>query len=132
MALEIKFEDNDVIGDFKVLIHILHKQVGLASWGVLQNLLFFCNNMNKRKSRRKDLSSIGRRNNLKGRFFAFKLQGNTKWMDKTFGDLWASICWSPSLEVKYLNILTFAKIAKCQYVSTATCERNFFVQNNIK
>jgi len=34
--------------------------------------------------------------------------------------------------VKYANILILADIARCQCVSTATCERAFSVQNVIK
>ena len=65
-------------------------------------------------------------------FFTFKLRGCTKWMDKTFRELWASISWSPLLKLKYPNLLILSQIAKCQCVSIATCERAFFVQNSIK
>jgi len=36
------------------------------------------------------------------------------------------------LQEKYANILVLAKIAKCQCVSTTTCERAFSIQNVIK
>jgi hypothetical protein len=44
----------------------------------------------------------------------------------------ASIGWSPSLKLNYPNLLTLAKIERCQCISTATCERTFSVQNCIK
>ena len=53
-------------------------------------------------------------------------------MEFTFEDVWTSISWSPSLKVKYSNLLILAEIAKCQRVSTTTCERAFSVQNTIK
>ena len=68
----------------------------------------------------------------KQEFFAFKLQGCTEWMDKTIGELWASISWSLLLKLKYPNLLILSQIAKCQCVSTATCERAFSMQNSIK
>ena len=54
------------------------------------------------------------------------------WNDKTFRDLWAMVTWNTALQVKYANILVLADIARCQCVSTATCERVFAVQNMIK
>ena len=68
----------------------------------------------------------------KQEFFAFKLQGCTKWMDKTFGELWAFISWSPLLKLKYPNLLILSQIAECQCVSIATCERVFSVQKFYK
>jgi hypothetical protein len=68
----------------------------------------------------------------KQEFFAFKIQGSTEWTDLTFADVWTSISWSPSLKVKYSNLLILAEIAKCQCVSTTTCERAFSVKNIIK
>lgn len=68
----------------------------------------------------------------KQEFFSFKVQRCTEWMDLTFADVWTLISWSPSLKVKYSNLLVLAEIAKCQCVSTATCERVFSVQNTIK
>ena len=53
-------------------------------------------------------------------------------MDLTFADLWTSFSSSICLKVKYSNLLILVEIAKCQCVSTATCERVFYVQNTIK
>jgi hypothetical protein len=53
-------------------------------------------------------------------------------MDLTYADVWTSISWSPSLKVKYSNLLNLVEIAKCQCVGTATCERAFFIQNTVK
>jgi hypothetical protein len=60
---------------------------------------------------------------------AYGLLGTNGLPKKTFGDLWDSISWSLSLRLKYHNLLILAKIARCQRVSTATCERAFSVQN---
>ncbi len=68
----------------------------------------------------------------KREFFDFKLQGMVDWNDKTFRDLWAMVTWNTALQVKYANILVLADIARCQCVSTATCERAFSIQNVIK
>ena len=69
---------------------------------------------------------------VKESFFNFKLQEMMDWNDKTFRDLWAMVTWNFALQVKYANILVLADIARCQCVSTATCERVFSVQNVIK
>jgi hypothetical protein len=63
----------------------------------------------------------------KQEFFDFKIQGSTEWMDLTFADAWTSISWSPSLKVKYSNLMILAEIAKCQCVSTATCEKGRYL-----
>jgi hypothetical protein len=47
-------------------------------------------------------------------------------------DIRASITWSPSLKLKYPNLLILAEIERCQCISIATCERTFFVLNCIK
>jgi len=65
-------------------------------------------------------------------FFNFKLQASLDWNNKTFKDLWAMVTWNEPLQVKYANILLLAEIARCQCVSTATCERAFSIQNVIK
>jgi hypothetical protein len=65
-------------------------------------------------------------------FFAFKLQGSTEWVERIFGDVWASITWSPYLKLKNPNLLILAEIARTQCDSIATCERVFYVQNCIK
>jgi len=71
--------------------------------------------------------------NVCGReFFNFKLQASLDWNNKTFKDLWAMVTWNEPLQVKYANILLLAEIARCQCVSTATCERVFSIQNVIK
>ena len=62
----------------------------------------------------------------------FNVQGSCEWSDRTFEDMWTSISWSFSLKLKIPNLLTFANIARCQCVSTSTCERIFFMQKNIK
>jgi len=38
LALEVRFENNDVIDAFKVLnpVHMPHRQIGLASWGIVE------------------------------------------------------------------------------------------------
>jgi hypothetical protein len=77
-------------------------------------------------------SAVGECNTVQARVFAFKIQGSIEWMDLTFADVWTSISWSPTLKVKYSNLLILVEIAKCQCVSTATCERLFSVQNTIK
>jgi hypothetical protein len=134
LALQAWFENNDVIDAFKVLnpIHMPHRQIGLASWGVIElNLLLQQYGKEKTKGGRTFLPLVDVAT-CKQEFFAFKLQRSTEWMDRTLGEIWASISWSPSLKLKYPNLLTLAEIAKCQCVSTATCERAFSVQNNIK
>ena len=42
------------------------------------------------------------------------------------------ITWIEPLQKSYANLLQLFEIARCQYVSTATCERAFSVQNIIK
>ena len=69
---------------------------------------------------------------VKESFFYFKLQEMMDWNDEKFKDLWAMITWNFALQVKYANILILANIARCECLSTATCERVFLVQNVIK
>jgi hypothetical protein len=133
-ALEARFVDNDIIDAFKIFnpIHMPQRQVGLASWGVVQlDLLLKLYGQGKR-SGGTSLPPLVDAVACKQEFFAFKLQGTTEWLERTFGDLWSSIAWSTSLKLKYPNLLTLAEIARCQCVSTATCERAFSVQNGIK
>jgi len=54
------------------------------------------------------------------------------WNDKMFEDLWALVTWNSALQVNYTNILVLASIARCQCVSTSTCETAFSMQNVIK
>jgi hypothetical protein len=113
-------------------IHMPQRQIGLASWGVVQlELLLQQYGVHKYKGGI-IIPLLVDSAAYKQEFFAFKLQGSTEWMERTFGDVWASISWSPSLKLKYPNLLTLAEIARCQCVSTATCERAFSVQNCIK
>jgi len=53
-------------------------------------------------------------------------------LEKGFGDLWSHISWSPSLQLKYPNLLILVEIARIQCVSIASCERAFSIQNSIK
>jgi hypothetical protein len=134
VALDARFDDNDVIDCFKIFnpIHMPQRQIGLASWGVVQlELLLQQYGVHKYKGG-VIIPPLVDSAACKQEFFAFKLQGSTEWMERTFGDVWASISWSPSLKLKYPNLLTLAEIARCQCVSTATCERAFSVQNSIK
>jgi Domain of unknown function (DUF4371)/hAT family C-terminal dimerisation region len=134
MALEARFVDNDVIDAFKILnpIHMPQRQVGLSSWGVVQLDLLLKQYGQEKRVGGTILPPLVDAVACKQEFFAFKLQGTTEWIERTFGDLWASIAWSASLKLKYPNLLTLAEIARCQCVSTATCERAFSVQNGIK
>jgi hypothetical protein len=134
VALDARFDDNDIIDCFKILnpIHMPQRQVGSASWGVIQlEMLLGQYGVEKRKGGA-IIPPLVDSTACKQVFYAFKLQGSIEWMERTFGDVWASITWSPSLRLKYPNLLILAEIARCQCVSTATCERAFSVQNCIK
>jgi hypothetical protein len=133
-ALEARFVDNDIIDCFKILnpLHMPRRQVGLASWGVVELDRLLQQYGVQKMQGDQVLPPLVNATLCKQEFFAFKVQGSTEWMDLTFADVWTSISWSPSLKVKYSNLLILAEIAKCQCVSTATCERAFSVQNTIK
>ena len=124
-----RFKDNDVIDAFKILnpIYMPQRQVGLNSWGVVQLDVLLQQYAQEKQVGGQILPPLVDVAACKQEFFAFKLQGCTEWMDKTFGELWASISWSPSLKLKYPNLLILSQIAKCQCVSSATCECAFFM-----
>ena len=133
-ALEARFSDNDIISVFSILnpSNMPSKRVGLNSWGVTELELFL-----KRYGVQKDLdgkiiSPLVDSDVCRREFFNFKLQASLDWNDKTSKDLWAMVTWNEPLQVKYANILLLAEIARCQCVSTATCERVFSIQNVIK
>jgi hypothetical protein len=115
VALDARFVDNDIIDSFKFFnpIHMPQRQIGLASWNVVQlELLLQQYGVEKCKGGSiipPLVDSVACRQE----FFAFKLQGSTKWVERTFGDVWASITWSPSLKLKYHNLLILAEIARC-------------------
>ena len=69
---------------------------------------------------------------IKREFFAFKLQANMDWSDKSFKDVWSMITWNHTLKAKYENFLVLAEIARVQCISTASWEKAFSVQNCIK
>jgi hypothetical protein len=108
------------------------RQVGLSSYGVVQLDLLLKQHGEEKRIGGTTYPPLVNAAACKQEFFAFKVQGSCEWSDRTFEDLWTSISWSPSLKLKFPNLLTLADIARCQCVSTATCERAFSVQNNIK
>jgi hypothetical protein len=133
-ALEIRFADNDVISAFKVLspCNMPTRHVGLSSWGVV-DLEKLCEHYGQnREFNGKVLPTFIYVTATKREFYTFKLQATIEWMDKSFFDLWSHISWSPTLQVKFLNLLILSKIARVQYVSIASCKRAFSVQNAIK
>ena len=133
-ALENRFIDNDIIDCFKILspTNLPQRQVGLSSYGVVQSDLLLKQYGEEKRIGGTTYPPLVNVAACKQEFFAFKVQGSGEWSDRTFEDLWTSISWSPSLKLKFPNLLTLADIARCQCVSTATCERAFSVQNNIK
>ena len=106
--------------------------MGLNSWGVVQLDVLLQQYVQEKHVEGHVLPPLVDVTARKQEFFAFKLQECTKWMDKTFGELWPSISWNPSLKLKYPKLLILSQIAKCQCVSTVTCERAFPLQNSIK
>ena len=56
----------------------------------------------------------------------------SRWLDKSFKDVWSIITWNHTLKVKYKNLLVLAEIARIQCISTASCKRAFSIQNCIK
>ena len=101
---------------FKFLkpLHMPRRQVGLASWGVVE-LDRLSQQYGVQKMQGVQVLLLLENTTLcKQEFFAFKIQGSTKWMDLTLANVWTSISWSPSLKVKYFNLLILAEIATCQ------------------
>jgi hypothetical protein len=101
------------------------RQVGLSSYGVVQLDLLLKHYGEEKHIGGTTYPPLVTAATCKQEFFAFKVQGSCEWSDCTFEDLWTSISWSPSLKLKFPNLLTLADIARCQCVSTATCERVF-------
>jgi hypothetical protein len=95
-----------------------HRQVGLASLGVVELDRLLQQYGVQKMQGVQVLMPLVNATLCKQEFFAFKIQGSTKWMDLTFADVWTSISCSPSLKVKYSNLLILVEIAKCQCVST--------------
>jgi hypothetical protein len=115
VALDARFDDNDIIDCFKILnpIHMPQRQVGSASWGVVQLELLLQQYGVEKHKEGVIIPPLVDSAACKQEFFAFKLQGSTEWMERTFRDVWASISWNPSLKLKYPNLLTLAEIARC-------------------
>ena len=93
LALESRFEDNDIISAFKVLnpINMPSRQVGLAQWGCVE-LKALCRQYGvERKIRGKDLPPLIKSQKVREEFFSFKIQSTTEWSDKNFKDLWGMI-----------------------------------------
>jgi len=102
-----------VIDAFKVLnpVHMSHRQIGLASWGVVELDFSLQQYRQQRSKGRRTFLPLVDAAVCKQELFSFKLQGSTKWTDRTFRDIWASISWSPSLKLKYPNLLTLTESA---------------------
>ena len=114
LALEFRFEDNDIVSAFKVLnpTNMPSKQVGLAQWGCAE-LEALCRQYGvERKIRGKDLPPLIKSQKVREEFFSFKIQSTTEWSDKNFKDLWGMITWNPTLRLKYENLLVLAEIAR--------------------
>ena len=68
-------------------------------------------------------------NKLNGRTLIFR---SSNGMDKNFRDFWDMITWNHALQARYPNLIILTDLAHVQYVSIATYERVFSVQNVIK
>jgi hypothetical protein len=80
VALDARFDDNDVIDCFKIFnpIHMPQRQIGLASWGVVQlELLLQQYGVHKYKGG-VIIPPLVDSATCKQEFFAFKLQGSTE------------------------------------------------------
>ena len=108
------------------------KRVDLNSWGVAYLEVLLSYYAVEKKIGGKTLFLLVNPNECRREFFNFKLQGTLDWSDKTFKNVWSMITWNESLQKSYANLLQLSEIARCQCVSTTTCERAFSIQNVIK
>ena len=133
-CLEARFSDNGIISAFKILnpSNMPSKRVGLNSWGVADLEVLLNHYAMEKEIGGKTLPPLVNSDECRREFFNFKLQGTLDWSDKTFKDVWSMITWNEPLQKSYANLLQLAEIARCQCVSTTTCERAFSVQNVIK
>ena len=133
-GLEDRFQDNDMIGCFKILnpCELPSRQVGMKSWGVTE-LEKICDHFGKEKMiGEKKFAAVINADAVRREFHAYKIQASTEWREKTFLDLWSMVSWNHTLQLKYANLRVLADIARVQCVSTAQCERAFSIQNCIK
>ena len=133
-CLEARFSDNGIISAFKILnpSNMPSKRVGLSSWSVTDLEVLLNHYAVEKEFGGKILPPLVNSDECRREFFNFKLQGTLDWSDKTFKDVWSMIIWNEPLQKSYANLLQLAEIARCQCISTATCERAFSVQNAIK
>jgi hypothetical protein len=108
------FVDSDVLDAFKILnpFTMLQRQIGLGNWDVIQlgTLLDFYGK--ERNIGCTIYPPLVDSTACRQEFFAFKLYEISEWAERSFKELWASITWSPSLNVKYPNFLTLADVAR--------------------
>ena len=119
LALESRFEDNDIINAFKVLnpTKMPSRQVGLAQWSCAELEALCWHYGVERKVRGKDLPPLIKSQKVREEFFSFKIQSTTEWFDIKFKDLWGMITWNPTLQLKYENLLVLVEIARVQCIS---------------
>ena len=133
-CLEARFSDNGIILAFKILnpSNMPSKRVGLNSWDVVDLEVFLNHYIVEKEIGGKTLPLLVNSNEYRREFFNFKLQRILDWHDKTFKDVSSMIIWNEPLQKSYANLLHLFEIARCQCISTTTCERAFSIQNVIK
>ena len=89
------------------------KIVGLKSWGVTKLELLLKQYGVQKDLEGKILSLLVHSDACRRNFFNFKLQTSLIWNNKTFKNLWAMVTWNELLQVKHVNILLLAEIARC-------------------
>jgi len=113
-GLEARFQDNDVIGCFKILnlCELRSKQVGMKSWSIIE-LEKICDDFGKEKViGEKKYVAVINVDAIRREFHTYKIQASIEWREKTFPDLWSMVNWNHTLQLKYANLRVLADIVR--------------------
>ena len=92
-GLEARFQDNDVIGCFKILnlCELPSKQVTMENWGITK-LEKLCDHFRKENMIwEKEYAITINVDIVRVEFYAYKIYTSTKWCEKSFHDIWSMV-----------------------------------------